>query len=122
MKLLYKMALKDFFGAKKRSILTILAILTGMIFFGLMLFSQKVIDREVFQVYQDTNPACYYYCSIIYRTFIQIPDGTCYSYSQRYIRSSTLLRNLPYIMHGLFPNNSYASTSSWNKNFSKRRL
>lgn len=55
--LLFKKALLDICKNGKRTILAFVAITLGMIFFGIMLFSDVIINREIRTVYQASNPA-----------------------------------------------------------------
>ncbi|NLG05700.1 MAG: ABC transporter permease, partial [Clostridia bacterium] len=54
---LIKKAMKDIWLHGKRTVLAFTAMTVGMIFFGLMLFSNTIITREVKDVYQSRNPA-----------------------------------------------------------------
>lgn len=54
---LYKMAFRDLFNNRKKSILALFSILVGMIAFGTMLFSNELITNEITSTYTAINPA-----------------------------------------------------------------
>lgn len=54
---LYKMAFRDLFNNRKKSILALLAIIVGMIAFGTMLFSNELITNEITTSYTSINPS-----------------------------------------------------------------
>ena len=55
--LLYRMAFRDLFNNRKKSVLALLAILVGMIAFGTMLFSNELITNEITTTYSSINPS-----------------------------------------------------------------
>lgn len=54
---LYKMAFRDLFNNRKKSILALFAILVGMIAFGTMLFSNELITNEILATHTEINPS-----------------------------------------------------------------
>lgn len=59
MKLLIKKALKDFTMQGKQAVLSVISIILGMTFFGLMMFSDTIINREIGRVYKGAEPASF---------------------------------------------------------------
>lgn len=57
MKRLFIKAIRDLFHDKHRAIVSMLAIIIGMISFGVILFSYNIISREIQNVFSETNPA-----------------------------------------------------------------
>lgn len=56
MGLLIKKTLLDFIARGKQGVIAFLSIFAGMTFFGLMLFSDVVSNREIFSVYRKADP------------------------------------------------------------------
>lgn len=54
---LYKMAFRDLFNNRKKSVLALLALIVGMIAFGTMLFSNELITNEITTSYTSINPS-----------------------------------------------------------------
>lgn len=57
MKRLFKKVMRDLFQDKRRAFFSFLAILIGMVSFGIIAFSYQIINRELVHVYEEINPA-----------------------------------------------------------------
>ncbi len=57
MKRLLKKVMRDFIYDKRRAVISLLAILIGMMSFGIIMFSYQIISRELVSTYDAINPA-----------------------------------------------------------------